>query len=41
MARHETYEAEIETIFDLMDMEDDDRNKLLSMSEQKVCRAGN
>jgi pre-mRNA-splicing helicase BRR2 len=29
-------EAEIETIFDLMDMEDDARNALLAMSEQKV-----
>ena len=31
-------EAEIETIFDLMDMEDDARNELLAMSEAKVVR---
>lgn len=30
-------EAEIETVFDLMDMEDEDRNKLLGMSEQKLA----
>ena len=29
--------AGVETIFDLMDMEDEDRNKLLGMSEQKLA----
>ena len=30
-------EAGVETVFDLMDMEDDDRNKLLGMSEVRAC----
>jgi len=30
-------EAGVETVFDLMDMEDDDRNKLLGMSENKLA----
>ncbi len=29
--------AGVETIFDLMDMEDEDRTKLLGMSEQKLA----
>ncbi len=30
-------EAGVENVFDLMDMEDDDRNKLLGMSEVRAC----
>jgi len=30
-------EAGVETVFDLMDMEDEDRNKLLNMSENKLA----